>query len=186
MSAQIEPRRFNVTEYYKMAKAGILKPDDRVELIEGEIIKMTAIGSPHAACVARLARLLPKATGERALLWVQNPVRLDDFSEPVPDIALLKLRDDYYATRHPTPTDALLLIEVADSSLLKDRNMKVPLYARACISEIWIVNLPKETIEVYSDALNGKYRKCRKFKRGEVVKSPTVKGLALKVNEILG
>ena len=186
MSAQLEPRRFNVTEYYKMAKAGILKPDDRVELIEGEIIKMTAIGSPHAACVSRLVRLLPKATGERALLWVQNPVRLDDFSEPVPDIALLKLRDDYYATRHPTPTDALLLIEVADSSLLKDRNIKVPLYAGAGISEIWIVNLPKETIEVYSDALNGKYRKCQKFKRGQVVKSPTVKGLALKVNEILG
>jgi Uma2 family endonuclease len=186
MSAQLEPRLFNVTEYYKMAKAGILKPDDRVELIEGEIIKMTAIGSPHAACVSRLVRLLSKAIGDTAILSPQNPVRLDDFSEPVPDIALLKARVDYYAARHPTPKDALLVIEVADSSLLKDRNIKVPLYARAGISEIWIINLPKEIIEVYSDAHLGKYRKCQKFKRGDVVKSPTVKGLSLKVNEILG
>ena len=186
MSAQLEPRRFNVTEYYKMAKAGILKPDDRVELIEGEIIKMSAIGSPHAACVSRLVRLLAKAMGDTAILSPRNPVRLDDFSEPVPDIALLKPRKDYYGARHPKPADALLLIEVADSTLLKDRNIKVPLYARARIVETWLVNLPKETVEVYSDALNGKYRKCQKFKRGQVVKSPTVKGLALKVNEILG
>lgn len=186
MSTQIEPRRFNVTEYYKMARAGILKPDDRVELIDGRIIKMSPIGSPHAACVARLARLLPKATSETVLLWVQNPVRLDDFSEPVPDIALLKLRDDYYAARHPKPSDALLLIEVADSSLITDRTIKVPLYARAGIKEVWLVNLPKEMIEVYSDPVNGKYVKCAKFKRGEVVNSPTVKRLSLKVNEILG
>jgi Uma2 family endonuclease len=186
MSAQIEPKRFNVTEYYQMAKAGILKPDDRVELIEGAIIEMSPIGSPHAACVARLTQLLLKTTGETALLWVQNPVRLDEFSEPVPDVALLKFRDDYYATQHPKPTDALLIIEVADSSLLKDRNIKIPLYARAAIVETWLVNLPKEMIEVYSDPFNGKYRKCDKFKRGEVVKSATVKRLSLKVNEILG
>lgn len=186
MSAQIEPRRFNVTEYYKMAKAGILKPDDRVELIDGEIIKMGAIGSPHAACVSRLVRLLSKTVGDTAIVSPQNPIRLDDFSEPVPDIALLKLRDDYYGAHHPKPTDTLLVIEVADSSLLKDRNIKAPLYARASIAEVWLVNIPKEIIEVYTGALNGKYRKCRKFKRREVVKSPAIEGLALKVNEILG
>lgn len=186
MSAQLEPRRFNVTEYYQMAKAGILKPDDRVELIEGRIIEMSSIGSPHAACVSRFVRLLSKSIGDSAILSPQNPVRLDDFSEPVPDIALVKLRDDYYAARHPTPSDVLLLIEVADSSLLKDRNIKVPLYARAEIPEVWVVNLPREMIEVYSDPLHGKYRKCQKFKRGELVKSATVKGLSLKVNEILG
>lgn len=186
MSAQIEPKRFNVTEYYKMAKAGILKPDDRVELIEGAIIKMSPIGSPHAACVIRLTRLLSKSVAGAEILSVQNPVRLDDFSEPVPDIALLKPRKDYYAARHPMPADTPLVIEVADSTLLKDRNVKVPLYARAGIAETWLVNLPREIIEVYSDPLNGKYRKCEKFKRGEVVKSPTVKRLSLKVNEILG
>jgi len=186
MSAQIEPRLFNVNEYYKMAKAGILSPDDRVELIAGEIIKLSAIGSPHAACVSRLVRLLSNAAGDTAIISAQNPLRLDKFSEPVPDIALLKLRGDYYAARHPLPTDCLLVIEVADTSLLKDRNIKLPLYARVNISELWLVNLPKESIEVYSDPLNGKYRKSRRFKRGEVVKSPTVKGLTLAVNKILG
>ena len=186
MSAELEKRHFNVTEYYRMAEAGVLTPDDRVELIEGEIIKMSPIGSPHAACVARLARLLHGVIGEKAIVWVQNPVRLSEFSEPVPDLALLKPRKDYYAARHPTPADALLVIEVADTTLLKDRNVKIPLYARARIVETWLVNLPKEMIEVYSDLHNGKYRKCRKFKRSEAVESPGVPGLSLKVNEILG
>jgi Uma2 family endonuclease len=186
MSAEINPKRFNVTEYYQMAEAGILKPDDRVELIEGAIIEISPIGSPHAACVYRLYSSLPEIIKHRALVWVRNPVRLDDFSEPVPDVSLLKLRKDFYAAHHPMPTDVLLIIEVADSTLLKDRNIKVPLYARAGLAEVWLVNLPKELIEVYSDPVNGKYRKCEKFKRGEVVKSPTVKGLSLKVNEVIG
>jgi Uma2 family endonuclease len=169
-----------------MAEAGVLTPDDRVELIEGEIVKMSPIGSPHAACVARLARLLQIVAVEKAIVWVQNPVRLNEFSEPVPDLALLKPRKDYYAARHPTPADALLVIEVADTTLLKDRNVKIPLYARARIVETWLVNLRKEIIEVYSDLHNGKYRKCRKFKRSEVVESKGVQGLSLKVNEILG
>lgn len=186
MSAQLEPRRFNVTEYYQMAEAGILTPDDRVELISGEIIKMSPIGSPHAACVSRLTRLFHKMIGNEAIVSTQNPVRLDNFSEPVPDIALLKPRKDYYAARHPLPADVLLIIEVADTSLLKDRNIKVPLYASAGIPEIWLVNIPKEIIEVYCDLQNGKYCKCQKFKSGDVVSSPTFKGLSLKVNEILG
>ena len=186
MSAQLEPRRFNVAEYYRMAEAGVLKPDDRVELIEGEIIKMSPIGSPHAACVARLARCFHNKSVEKPIVWVQNPVRLSDFSEPVPDVALLKPRKDFYAARHPMPKDVLLIIEVADTSLLKDRNIKVPLYARAGITEVWVVNLPKESVEIYSELQNGKYRKCQKHKRGETMKSATVKGLSLTVNEILG
>ena len=186
MSAQLEPRRFNVTEYYQMAAAGILKPDDRVELIAGEIIKMSPIGSPHAACVSRLARFFHNTIANEAIVSTQNPVRLDEFSEPVPDISLLKPRKDFYAARHPLPADVLLVIEVADTSLLKDRNIKVPLYASAGIAEIWLVNIPKQIIEVYSESHNGKYRKCQKFKRGETVESPTVKGISLGVNEILG
>lgn len=186
MSAQLEPRRFNVTEYYQMAEAGILTPDDRVELIAGEIIKMSPIGSPHAACVSRLTRLLHNQIANEAIISTQNPVRLDNFSEPVPDIALLKPRKDYYAARHPLPADVFLIIEVADTSLLKDRSVKLPLYAGSGIFEIWLVNLPKEIIEVYFDAQNGKYRKCQKLKRGDEVSSPTFKGLSLQVNEILG
>lgn len=186
MSALLEPRRFNVIEYYRMATAGVLTPDDRVELIDGRIIKMSPIGSPHAACVARLSDALHSLAKPRTIVWIQSPIRLNEFSEPVPDVSLIKARKDYYDARHPTPDDVWLIIEVAATTLLKDRNIKVPLYARAGLMEIWLVNLPKEMIEVYSDPLNGKYRKCEKFKRGEVVKSPTVKGLSLKVNEILG
>jgi Uma2 family endonuclease len=169
-----------------MAKAGVLKPHDRVELIDGRIIEMSPIGSPHAACVRGLDNLLRLRLRTRALVSVQSPVRLNEFSEPQPDVTLLKPREDLYAKHHPAPEDVLLVIEVAAATLLTDRHIKVPLYARALITETWLVNLPKEIIEVYSDPFNGKYRKCQKFKRGEVVKSPTVKGLALKVNEILG
>ena len=185
MSTQLEPRRFNVTEYYQMAAAGILTPDDRVELIEGEIIKMSPIGNPHAACVARLVRLFSQLVEDNAIVWVQNPVRLSDFNEPVPDLALLKPRTDYYAARHPMPEDVLLLIEVADTSLLKDRNVKIPLYARSGVSEVWLVNLPNEVIEGYSEILNGQYSKSVEFKRGEIVVSSCFEKCSLAVDDIL-
>ena len=168
-----------------MAAAGILTPDDRVELIEGEIIKMSPIGSPHAACVARLVRLLPPLVEENTILWVQNPVRLSDFTEPVPDVALLRPRTDYYDARHPMPEDVLLLIEVADTSLLKDRNVKIPLYARSGVSEAWLVNLPNEIIEVYGELQNGQYSKKVEFKRGEVVVSSSFERCSLAVEDIL-
>ncbi|HLE62309.1 MAG TPA: Uma2 family endonuclease, partial [Pyrinomonadaceae bacterium] len=101
MSAQPEKRYFNVDEYYRMARAGVLTPDDRVELIEGEIVKMSPIGSPHAACVSRLNSLLQSILGENAIVSVQNPVRLNDFSEPVPDVTLLKPQKDFYSSGHP-------------------------------------------------------------------------------------
>lgn len=186
MSAQLEPRRFNVTEYYQMARAGVLKPDDRVELIEGEIIQLSPIGSPHAACIRAFTLLLPEKVGKTAVVSVQCPVRLSEFSEPQPDIALLKPRKDLYRKEHPTAEDVLLIIEVADTTVLTDRNIKVPLYARAGIPEAWLVNLPKQLIEVYSDLHNGKYRTCRKFKRSEGVVSDAMPGLTLKVSDILG
>jgi Uma2 family endonuclease len=169
-----------------MAEAGVLTPEDRVELIEGEIIKMSPIGSSHAACVGRLDDLVGDALKPKLMVRMQNPIRLDDFSEPVPDVAVVSARIDYYADRHPTPEDVLLIIEVADTTLLTDRNIKIPLYAGTGIPESWLVNLPKELIEVYFDLNNGKYRECRKFKRGEVVKSATIKQLSLSVDEILG
>jgi Uma2 family endonuclease len=186
MSAQLEPRRFNVTEYYQMAEVGILTPDDRVELIEGEVIKMSPIGSPHAACVSRLTRLLITILGSQAVISPQNPVRLSEFSEPVPDIAVLMTRNDHYAARHPVPNDVLLLIEVADTSLLKDRNVKIPLYARSGIPEVWVVNLSKEIVEVYSVLRDGKYSECLEFKRGDVVNLYSLPGVTLTVDEILG
>jgi Uma2 family endonuclease len=186
MSAQLEPRRFNVTEYYQMAEAGILSDDERVELIEGEVIKMGSIGSKHAACIARLSGLFHNRMSNQAIPWVQNPVRLSDFSEPVPDVCLVKRRSDFYAAHHPVPADVLLLIEVADSSLLKDRNVKVPLYAAAGIAEVWLVDLPAQSIEVYSNPSQGAYLNAQEFKRDELVTSATITDFSLPVNEILG
>src|SRR5918912_896850 len=158
MSVQIAKRYFNVSEYYRMAEAGILTADDRVELIEGEIVQMSPIGSLHAACVRRLNQLLQRLLGHAAVISVQDPVRLSDFSEPEPDVALLKPRADFYAHQHPTPDDVLLIIEVADTTVLYDRNVKVPLYARAGIPEVWLVDLQQDLIEVYARPTSGAYQ----------------------------
>jgi Uma2 family endonuclease len=185
MSAQLERWQFNVDQFYQLAEVGVLTPDDRVELIEGEIIKMGPIGSPHAACVAKTYQRLSETLSGRVIVWIQNPVRLNDFSEPVPDVALLRPRQDFYVTHHPTPADVLLIMEVSDTSILSDRNIKIPLYARAQIPEAWLVNLNKKVIEVYYDLTDGQYDTCTKFGLGETLVSPNVAGLSLKVDEII-
>lgn len=169
-----------------MAEAGILTEDDRVELIEGEIVEMSPIGRRHAACVNRLNALLNRHLGQAAIISIQNPVRIDDYSEPEPDVALLKPREDFYAEGHPTPSDVLLVVEVADTSVEYDRDMKLPLYARAGIAEVWLVNLPQETIEIYRQPLDETYREIRLVKRGESLASQAVSNLMLDANDILG
>ena len=145
---QTRQRLFSVDDYYAMAEAGILAPDERVELLDGEIIKMAPIGGRHANCVGQLTDLM-SAVGRRALVWVQNPVRLDTGSEPQPDLMLIKRRG--YSSAHPGPGDVLLLIEVSDTTIDLDRSDKLPLYARVGIPEVWIVNLPDECVEVYTE-----------------------------------
>jgi Uma2 family endonuclease len=143
------PRRlFTVDEYERMGEAGILGEDDRVELIEGEILEMVPIGSGHAAGVNRLTQLFSRALGDRAIVSVQNPVRLSDLSAPQPDLALLRPREDFYASNHPRPEDVLLLVEVVETSLAYDR-AKLRVYAAAGISEVWLVNLPDGSLERY-------------------------------------
>jgi Uma2 family endonuclease len=186
MAVAIARRLFNVAEYYRMAEAGIFSEDDRVELIEGEIAQMTPIGSGHAGRVLRIGTLFSRQVGDAALVNVQNPIRLGDFSEPQPDVALLRPRDDFYAQGHPTPADVLLLIEVADTSLAYDRGVKAPLYARARIPELWIVNLLEDLIEVYTDPVDGAYRQVRRARRGETLSMHSPPGVALSVAAILG
>src|SRR5205085_8261041 len=164
MSVQIVRRHFNIDEYYRMAAAGVLSEDDRVELIEGEIVEMNPIGSRHAACVGRLTKFLGRLAGDNAIVWVQNPVQISDYSEPLPDVALLKRRDDFYAQANPQPTDVLLIIAVADSSVEYDRDIKIPLYAEAAIAEVWLVNLPQETIEIYVQPVGDSYREIHLVK----------------------
>jgi|APTNR8051073442_1049403.scaffolds.fasta_scaffold01067_13 Uma2 family endonuclease len=157
MAVQVERRRFTVQDYYKMAEAGILKPEDRVELINGEIIKMSPIKSQHAGHVTRLNTLLSKLIGDYAIVSIQNPVRIDNFSEPEPDIALLKPVSHFYIESHPGPKDVFLLIEVADSTLRYDQKVKLKLYAQAGIPEVWIVNLQARCVEVYRQPESGSY-----------------------------
>jgi Uma2 family endonuclease len=186
MSVQVEKWVFTVDEYHRMSEAGILAETDRVELIEGEIVKMSPIGKYHAACVKRLNSILNRRVGEYAIVSVQDPIRLNDYSEPEPDIALLKPRDDFYAQDLPTVEDVLLIIEVADSSVEYDRNVKLPLYAKAGISETWIANLRDDGIEVCSQPANGAYQKVRFTNRDEAISPEALPNLVITVEEILG
>jgi Uma2 family endonuclease len=186
MAVQILRRRFTIEEYYLMAKAGILGEDDRVELIDGEIVEMPPIGIPHASHVDRLNRLFTLRLGESAIVRVQNPVRLSEHSEPQPDIALLRPRDDFYTSAHPGPQDVLLVIEIADTSIDYDRQVKAPLYARAGIPEYWLVDLTGQRIEVYRDPAAGEYRQVRLVRRSERLAPEALPLLELSSSDILG
>lgn len=186
MSVQVAKRWFTVAEYNRMGETGILSAEDRVELIEGEIIEMSPIGRRHVACVGRLTNLFSKLLSERAIVWVQNPIVLNDYSEPQPDVALLRRRDDFYERSLPAPDDVLLVVEVADTTLEYDRQIKVPLYARAGIAEVWIVNLMDEQVEVYAQPASGAYQSQRQAGRGRSISSQATLNLTLSVDEILG
>ena len=186
MSVQYQKHYFNVDEYYRMAEVGLLSADDRVELIDGEIVEMSPIGSTHGGTVKRSSAFLNRKLGESVIVSVQDPIRLNDFSEPQPDLALLKPREDFYSKSHPTPEDVLVVIEVADTSVDYDRNVKLPLYARAGIPEAWLMVLSKDVIEVYSQPKNGKYQKVQRLKRGKTLVSPTMTGFSCRVEDLLG
>jgi Uma2 family endonuclease len=185
MGVQVQRRLFTVEEYHRMAEAGILSEDDRVELIEGELVTMSPIGSRHAACVARLTALLFPVEG-RGILWVQNPIRLGARSEPQPDVTLLRYRPDFYASAHPGPEDVLLVVEVAETSADADRSLKIPLYARYGIPEAWLVDLLEEHIEIYRHPTPQGYRSLHIAHRGETVSPTALPDMELSVDEILG
>ncbi|MGE0131596.1 MAG: Uma2 family endonuclease [Blastocatellales bacterium] len=186
MALPVPHRRFTVAEYNQMTEAGILKREDRVELINGEIIEMSAINARHAATAKRLGRLFNRRVAESAIVGVQDPIELDDFSEPEPDISLLKPRDDFYAKAHPKPQDVLLVIEVAESSSVRDRLVKMPAYANALIREFWIVDLQAGFIEVYTQPANDSYQSIRKVHRDETFSPQALPDVVLKADEILG
>jgi len=141
-----------------MGEVGILAPDARVELIKGEIIDMSPIGSRHAGVVARLSCLFERAVGDKAIVWAQNPVVLSDLSEPQPDIDLLKPREDFYTAGHPRPKDILLIVEVADTSFKYDRDVKIPLYAQHGIPEVWLIDVENRKFHWFIDVDTGRYR----------------------------
>lgn len=167
-----------------MADVGILGVDDRVELIDGEIVEMNPIGSRHASSVGRLTRLFSELVGSKAFVWVQNPVRLSELSEPQPDLALLKPRGHFYADAHPSATDVLLLVEVSDSSLAFDRDVKLALYAAAGIPEVWIVDLSAGVLTTYTSPSGGQFADRRQFRGDDRVKPTQVPGVSLRAGDV--
>jgi len=143
--------RFTSREYYRMAETGVLPPNARVELLDGQILNMSPIGPSHGSAVKRLNDFFSNLPHERWLLAVQDPIAVDDYSEPQPDLMLLKRAPDFYQKRHPGPEDVFLLIEVSDSTLAFDREEKLPVYGRAGIREVWIINLPDQAVEIFRD-----------------------------------
>ena len=182
----ITRRRFTVDEYHRMAEAGILGEDDRVELIEGEIVEMSPSGWRPQACVDRLTHRLVPVLQSRAILRPQGPIRLSSDSEPQPDLVVLRPRADFYAEGGPGPEDVLWLIEISDTSLRYDRDVKVPLYGRYGIPEVWVVDLAGEQVFVYRDPRpGGGYRSAQVLGRGARLAPHAFPDLELAVNEIL-
>jgi len=176
MSVQIQKRRFTTDDYHKMAEVGILKPTDRVELINGEILKkMSPIKSLHSSVVDDLHEWLVLELAGKVIVKAQNPVRIGKYSEPEPDIAVVKLKKDRYRSRHPTPKDVYLLIEVSDSTLKIDREIKLPVYAEAGIPEYWIIDLTAQQIEVYRQPEGNGYKFKVIIPAKETVACTTVK-----------
>lgn len=186
MSVQLLRHKFTVPEYHLMIDAGILGKDDRVELIEGEIIQMAAIGKRHATSVRRLIRVFRRLPEDRVTLDVQDPIELTPRTEPQPDVVLLRFREDYYATAHPTPADVLLLVEVADSSIDYDRQVKTPIYARSNIAEVWIVDLIQDCLIVYREPSPDGYGFQQDFDRGQSVTPLAFPEFEVSIDFILG
>jgi Uma2 family endonuclease len=179
--------RFTVDAYHRMGDAGVLTEDTPVELIDGDIIAMSPVGSRHVACVNRLDDLFHERLPRNSVIvQVQSPVVLGEHYEPEPDVAVLRFRADYYAEALARPADVLLLVEVADSSLPFDQEVKLPVYARAGIPEVWIADLDGGTIERYTDPTNEGYARSESAGHGTSLAAATLPALVIRVDEALG
>jgi Uma2 family endonuclease len=186
MTAQVARWQFTVEDYHRMRETGILSEEDRVELLDGEVCVMSPIGPFHAAIVKRLNAILNKLVSETVIVGVQDPVQLNDYSEPQPDIALLRFDASFYADHHPTPGDTLLVIEVAESSLEHDRDEKIPRYAQSGVLEAWLIDINQEVVEQYTQPRGNQYGAKQTFGRGNVIRATTIPGLALPIDQISG
>lgn len=174
--------RFSAEDFHRMAEAGILGEDDRVELIRGEVVELSPVGKRHMAALKRLMNaLFPLQQAKKALLQVQDPLRLFPDTEPQPDLALLAYRDDFYRERVPEARDALLVVEVAETSLDHDLKVKLPLYAKAGIPEVWVVDLVREKVHVFRKPQGEDYGEAQALEDGEL----EALGLKVPVKEVL-
>ena len=186
MQTEVARRLFTVDDYYRIAEAGIISNDERVELIEGEIIPMSPIGDRHMQTVNRANMIFARGVGDRAVVSVQNPASMDRYNEPQPDVVLIRPREGFYGAGKPAPEDVLLMIEVADTTLRKDRKVKLPVYARNGIREVWIVDLQHDLILVFRDLKDGVYATLETVKRSQEVRCGAFPEFAIQVGELLG
>ena len=181
-------KRFTIAEYHRLAELGFFGEDDRVELIKGEIVQMAAKGTPHSVCETLLFRELVKLLDERAMVRGQQPIVIPKDSEPEPDLAIVRNRDDDYLSAHPSPLDVLLVIEIADSSVNYDQKVKLPLYAEAGISNYWIFNLVENCLESYSEPYQVQdkfgYRRKLIVLPNETVTLPNFPDLSLNLSKV--
>ena len=187
MAVELRRRLFTIDEYERMAKTGILDEDERVELIEGEIVEMSPIGPPHASIVARINAVLVSRFAGRAIVWTQSSLMLRTLASYFqPDLMLLRPKDDYYRSANPEPRDALLVVEVMDSSVYRDRHVKLPLYARARVAEVWLVDVSTDTVETWRGPVGRRYRSTRVAARGEQIAPLAFPDVPLAVTDLLG
>jgi len=185
LSTATPPRRlFSVHEYHQMAEAGILNPDERIELIEGEIVEMSPVGGPHIKRINDVTKLLNRSLGDRVEVSPQNPVRLDDRSEPMPGIAVLRYRGDDDDV--PVVSDVLVLIEVSVSSLQRDLGWKLALYARAGVPQVWILDVKNWRLLRHADPADGQYRRVDELRPNDSISVPTIPDVSLSVAQMLG
>lgn len=183
---QLETKKFTVEQYEQMAKIGFLQPDERVELLRGEIINISPIGRRHAAFVCRLHQIFNDVLTKQIIIWEQNPVILDNYSEPQPDLVILKAKADFYESAKPIAEDVFLLVEISDFTLATDTNIKIPLYAKANIQEVWLVNLNEDTVEVYRHPAGDKYNNFNTYKLGDNLSILAFPNVQISVNQIFG
>ena len=187
MVMEMTRRRFCVRDFYLMDKAGVFCENDRVELIDGEIVDMAPIGSYHNSCVTTLTHIFVRAVPDGVRVQVQGAVQIDESALFQPDLTILRPREDNYIESNPTPEDTLLIIEVSDSTLAHDRNVKIPKYAQAGVPEVWQVNLPYGFIDRYTDpdTAAGRYRSVIRYSRGQRITPTLLPDVTLEVSEIL-
>jgi Uma2 family endonuclease len=185
-SATVTRRRLTADEFERMVETGIIREDERVELVDGELIQMAAQGGPHVTCVMRLTHWFIPRLVERAIVSIQNAFRLSLHGEPQPDITLLRHREDFYGGVLPRAEDVLLIIEISDTTLRYDRDVKLPRYAAAGIPEVWIVDLQRRRVTTYRDPMSDGYRQVISHTRGAILSPLAFPDLELRWEDIFG
>lgn len=186
MQIETTRKRFTVDDYHRMAETGILSENDRTELIEGEIIQMSPIGDPHFNAVNRATMIFARGIGDRVVVSVQNPAVMDRHNEPQPDVVLIRPREGFYGSGKPDPEDVVLLIEISDTSLRFDQEVKLPVYARNGVREVWIVDLQDEVIRVHREPKGKAYTSIEIKQRNEQVSPQAFPDFSVNVSDLIG